>query len=136
MDKHETIRKIFSQTRTIAVVGLSNKTDRPANSVPAYLQQAGFRIIPVNPNLEQALGEPAFPDLSSIGEPIDVVQIFRRPEDIPPVVDEAIKIGAKAIWMQLGIVHEEAAARARAAGLDVIMDACMKVEHGRLTREA
>ncbi len=131
MNKQETIHKILNSAKTIAVVGLSSKPDRPAHTVPAYLQQAGFRIIPVNPFLDQALGEKAFSDLSSIEEPIDVVQIFRRPEDIPPVVDEAIKVGAKAVWMQLGISHEAAAEKARAAGLDVVMDACMKVEHGK-----
>jgi predicted CoA-binding protein len=132
MNQKGTIRKILEGTRTIAVVGLSSKDVRPCYCVPAYLQSVGYRIIPVNPNLDQALGENAYPDLSSIGEPVDLVQIFRRTEEIPAIVDEAIEIGAKGIWMQLGLVHEEAAKRAREAGLEVVMDACMMVEHRQL----
>jgi predicted CoA-binding protein len=100
--------------------------------VPAYLQRQGYRIIPVNPYLEEALGERAYPDLLAIPDPVDVVDIFRRPEHIPAVVDQAIRIGARAIWMQLGIVNQEAAKAARQAGLDVVMDACMLAEHKRL----
>ena len=129
MDQGESIRRLIRHSKTIAVVGLSSKEQRAGYYVPAYLQEAGYRIIPVNPNLDQALGEKAYPDLSSIQEPIDLVQIFRRAEEIPAVVNEAIEIGAKGIWMQLGIVHEEAAKSARDAGLEVVMDACMMVEH-------
>jgi hypothetical protein len=123
---------ILERAQTIAVVGLSSRPERPANSVPAYMQRKGYRIIPVNPTLEQALGEVAYPDLLSVPEPVDVVQIFRRSEDVPPVVEQAIQMGAKAIWMQEGIIHEAAADRARRAGLAVVMDACMRVAHQRL----
>lgn len=135
MDQQETIHRLLKDTRTIAVVGFSSKADRPGYYVPAYLQNAGYRIIPVNPKIESALGEQAYPNLSSIEEPVDLVQIFRRPQEVPPVVDEAIQIGAKAIWMQLGIAHEEAAQEARLRGLDVVMDACMKMEHRRRVAE-
>ncbi len=126
------MQRILAHAHTIAVVGLSSRSDRPAQSVPAYLQRHGYRIIPVNPNLEEALGERAYPDLLSVPEPVDVVQIFRRSEDVPPVVEQAIQIGAKAVWMQEGIINEDAADRARRAGLDVVMDACMRVAHQRL----
>jgi predicted CoA-binding protein len=132
MDARRTvIQKILKTTRTIAVVGLSADPTKPGYTVPAYLQRVGFRIIPVNPNLERALGEQAYPDLRSIPHAIDGVVIFRRPEFILPIVEEAIEIGARFVWMQLGIVNEEAARLARDAGLDVVMDACMKVEHQR-----
>jgi predicted CoA-binding protein len=132
MDQGETIRRLLMNTKTIAVVGLSSKEQRAGYYVPAYLQGAGYRILPVNPNIDQALGEKAYPHLSSIGEPVDLVQIFRRAEEIPAIVDEAIQSGAKGIWMQLGLIHEEAAKRARVAGLEVVMDACMMVEHQQL----
>jgi predicted CoA-binding protein len=96
------------------------------------LQEQGYRIIPVNPTADEILGEKSYPDLESISEKIDVVQVFRKPEDVPPVVDSAIKVGAKVVWMQEGIVHEEAAQKAREAGLQVVMDACMRVTHRRL----
>jgi predicted CoA-binding protein len=128
--------KIYETTKNIAVVGLSTRADRPAHSVPAYLQGQGFRIIPVNPAIDEILGEKAYPDLISIPDPVDVVLIFRRSEDVPPVVEQAIAIGAKTVWMQLGIVNEAAAASARSAGLDVVMDTCMRVEHRRLFAEA
>ena len=96
------------------------------------MHEAGYRIIPVNPYLEEALGEKAYPDLLSIPEPVDMVVIFRRSEDVPPVVDEAIEIGAKVVWMQLGIINEEAAIKARAAGLQVVMNSCIKIDHQRL----
>jgi hypothetical protein len=98
------------------------------------MQAAGYRIVPVNPNLDEALGEKAYPDLLSIPEPVDVVVIFRRSEDVPPVVEQAIQIGAKVVWMQLGIINEAAAERARAAGLEVVMDSCIKIDHQRLIR--
>jgi hypothetical protein len=128
----EQMRQILESAKTIAVVGLSSRPERPAHSVPAYLQRKGYRIIPVNPTLEQALGERAYPDLVSMPETVDVVEIFRRSEDVLPVVEQAIEIGARAIWMQEGIVNEEAADRARRAGLVVVMDACMRVAHQRL----
>jgi predicted CoA-binding protein len=126
------LRSILTYARTIAVVGLSSRPERPAHTVPAYLQRHGYRIIPVNPSLDEALGERAWPDLLSVPEPVDVVQIFRRSEDVPPVVEQAIQIGAKAVWMQEGIVNEEAADLARRAGLDVVMHTCMRVAHQRL----
>ncbi len=126
------IKTILEQVKTIAVVGLSRRESRPGYYVPAYMHAAGYRIIPVNPYLEEALGEKAYPDLLSIPEPVDMVVIFRRSEDVPPVVDDAIEIGAKVVWMQLGIINEEAAAKARAAGLQVVMNSCIKIDHQRL----
>ncbi len=124
------IKQLLSTAKTIAVVGLSNKPDRASYGVAEYMQRAGYRIIPVNPVLkEPVLGEQPVASLSDIKEPIDIVDIFRRAEDVPPVVEEAIAVGAKAIWMQLGIVNQEAAAAAEAAGLEVVMDKCIKVEH-------
>ncbi len=119
----------------IAVVGLSSDPERPSLSVAAYLQDHGYRIIPVNPNETEVLSEKAYPTLISIGEPVEVVQIFRRPEHIPDIVDDAIRIGAKAIWMQSGISHDSAAARATAAGLVVVTDRCMRTEHRKLTAD-
>ena len=117
--------RILRNAKTIAVVGMSTQPERPSHSVPAYLQAHGYRIIPVNPSLDQALGEQAYPDLLSVPEPVDVVDIFRRSEDVQPIVEQAIRVGAKVIWMQEGIVNEEAADLARRAGLEVVMDACM-----------
>lgn len=123
------MKKIMKNTQTIAVVGLSSRPTRAGYYVPAYLQQNGYRIIPVNPSIADALGEKAYAHLSDIPEPIDLVLIFQRSENVPPFVDEAIQIGAKAVWMQLGIAHPVAAANAEAAGLDVVQNACMMVEH-------
>ena len=123
------LREILVKTKTIAVVGLSDKPDRPGHRIPAYLQSQGYRIIPVNPMLSEVLGEKAYPSLREIPVPVDVVEIFRRAEDVPPVVEEAIAIGAKIVWMQLGIVNEEAASRAESAGLGVVMDTCMGATH-------
>ena len=126
------IKTILEQVKVLAVVGLSRRESRPGYYVPAYMHAAGYRIIPVNPYLEEALGEKAYPDLVSIPEPVDMVVIFRRSEDVPPVVDDAIEIGAKVVWMQLGIINEEAAAKARAAGLQVVMNSCIKIDHQQL----
>ena len=123
--------KVMREARTIAVVGFSSRQSRAGYYVPAYLQQQGYRIIPVNPYIEEGLGEKAYPDLKSVPEPVDLVLLFQRSENVPPFVDEAIETGAKAVWMQLGIANQEAAARARAAGLDVVQNACMLVEHRR-----
>ncbi len=109
-------------SRTIAVVGLSDNPDRPSYGVSRYMQAQGYRIIPVNPTIEEALGEKSYTDLKSVPEPIDMVDIFRRSELVGPVVDEAIAVGAKYIWMQDGVINEEAAARAEAAGIPVIMN--------------
>ncbi|MFM8319781.1 MAG: CoA-binding protein [Chloroflexota bacterium] len=129
MNRTESMQRIFSYTRTIAVVGYSNRPERAGHYVPAYLQQQGYRIIPVNPTLEEGLGEPAYPDLLAVPEAVDLVLLFRRSEDVPPAVEQAVQIGAKAVWMQSGIINEAAAQHAHAAGLDVVMDACMMVEH-------
>ena len=126
------LRRILDDTHTIAVVGLSGKADRPAHQVPAYLKQRGYRIVPVNPTLGEALGEQAYPELRAIPDPVDAVLIFVRSEAVPPVVEQAIEIGARTIWMQEGIVNLEAAERARAAGLRVIMDRCMRATWERL----
>jgi uncharacterized protein len=126
---YEALREILAENKAIAVVGLSPKPDRPSNTVPAYLQEQGYRIIPVNPKIAEALGEKAYPSLREIPVPVDIVQIFRRSEDVPPVVEDAIAIGAKVVWMQEGIVNQAAADRAEAAGLKVVMDMCMRVIH-------
>jgi predicted CoA-binding protein len=125
------IEKLLAETKTIAVVGFSSRKSRAGFYVPDYLQQQGYRIIPVNPYLTEGLGQKAYPDLASVPEPVDLVLLFQRSENVPPFVDEAIEIGARAVWMQLGIANETAAAKARAAGLDVVQNACMLVEHRR-----
>lgn len=126
------MRKILTSVKTIAVVGLSNKPDRPSYEVAGYLKEAGYRIVPVNPTIKEALGEKAYPSLRDVPGKIDVVQIFRRPEEVPPVVDDAIAIGAKVVWMQPGAENEQAAAKARVAGLIVVVGACMMVAHRNL----
>jgi predicted CoA-binding protein len=131
-----TEEKILSTFRTVAVVGLSPKPDRPSNRVAKYLKEQGYRVIPVNTYAKEILGETCYSDLSSIPEPVDVVDIFRRPEAVPPIVEEAIEIGAKAVWMQEGVINEEAAARAKEAGLLVVMDRCMLKEHGKLQKSS
>ena len=128
----KTVRDILEKSKIIAVVGLSPKPERDSHEVAKYLQDQGYRIVPVNPRADNILGEKSYPDLASIPEKVDVVDIFRRSDDVPPVVDQAIDIGAKAVWMQLGIVNEDAAAKAREAGLGVVMDRCMLVEHRNL----
>lgn len=126
---NESMNKLMRESKTIAVVGLSSRTHRAGYYVPAYLQQQGYRIIPVNPYLDEALGERAYAELTAVPEEIDLVLIFQRSENVPPFVDQAIEIGAKGVWMQLGIANETAAGKARAAGLDVVQNACMLVEH-------
>ena len=127
--------KILKEYRNVAVVGLSPKSDRPSYRVASYLDQHGYRIIPVSPNAQQILGKTSYPNLSSIPETVEVVDIFRRADKVMPVIEEAIKVGAKAVWMQEGIINEEAAARARDAGLLVVMDKCMLKEHSRLRQK-
>ncbi len=122
------IEKILTRYRTVAIVGASPNPERPSHRVADFLKKEGFRVIPVTPNADEVVGEKAFPDLASIPVPVDVVDIFRRPEEVMPIVEQAIAIGAKAVWMQEGIVNEEAAAKARKAGLTVVMDHCMKKE--------
>jgi predicted CoA-binding protein len=123
---------ILRSARTIAVVGLSNKRFRPSYGVAEYMKRAGYRIIPVNPGQPEIMGETCYPDLDSIPEPIDIVDIFRRSEFVPEIVEAAIRKGAKALWMQEGVIHEEAARRAEEAGIAVIMDRCLLKDHRRL----
>jgi predicted CoA-binding protein len=127
--------EILNSSRVVAVVGLSSKPDQPSYKVAGYLKEQGYKIIPVNPAKKEILGGPCYPDLASIPESVDVVDIFRRSEEVPPIVEEAIRIGAKAVWMQEGVINEEAATRAREAGLMVVMDKCMRKEHRKLKRK-
>jgi predicted CoA-binding protein len=127
--------KILEAYRTVAVVGLSPDVERPSFRVASYLQEHGYKIIPVNPNFNEILGETSYPDLASIAEPVDVIDIFRRAEETPAIVEEAIAKGAKAVWMQEGVVNRTAASRARKAGLMVVMDRCMRKEHLKMQRE-
>ena len=127
-----TLRRILTENKRVAIVGLSADWSRPSNFVGKYLLEHGFEVIPVNPKYDEILGQKSYPDLASIPTPVDIVDIFQRPERVPPFVDAAIDIGARVVWMQLGIVHEEAAEKARKAGLDVVMDRCIKIEYARL----
>jgi len=126
------LRRLLQSARTIAVVGASSRPERPSNSVSRYLMAQGYQVFPVNPGETEILGLPCYPDLKSLPAPVDVVDIFRRSEHVPAVVDEAIEIDANAVWMQLGVMHAEAAARAQAAGLAVVMNRCVAIEHQRL----
>lgn len=141
METDHVIDRILAM-HTIAVVGLSKDPSKPSHDVASYLQDHGYRIVPINPTLEEVLGEKAYPSLLNVPDnlkhEIDVVDIFRRPEDVPPIVEEAIKLHGtlgrpKAVWMQLGIMNESSARQAGAAGLLVVMDRCMKIEHARRT---
>ncbi len=123
------VRRVFQTARTIAIVGLSDKPERDSFRVARYLQAHGYRIIPVNPNLAEVLGERAYASLRDVPEPVDIVDVFRRPDAVPGLVEDAIAIGAKAVWMQEGIAHNAAADRARAAGLQVVMSKCIMKEH-------
>jgi predicted CoA-binding protein len=123
--------KILMSARTIAVVGLSPDPRRPSHGVARYLQRAGYRIIPVNPNVDEVLGEPAYPTLRRVPQRVDVVDVFRRSEFVGSIVDDAIAIKASAVWLQDGVVDEDAATRARASGLDVVMDDCMMRRHAQ-----
>ena len=132
MSDSASIANLLRTAHTIAVVGLSEKRWRPSHGVSEYMQQAGYRIIPVNPALSEVLGEKCYPDVAAVPEAIDIVDIFRRSEFVPEIVEAAIRVGAKAVWMQEGVVHERAAARAREAGLTVVMDRCLLKEHRKL----
>ena len=134
-----TLRRILGTAKTLAIVGLSPQWHRPSFFAAKYMQGHGYRIVPVNPTAKEILGEPCYPSvtaaaeaLAAQGQKIDLVDCFRRSEDIPPIADEAITIGARCLWMQIGIIDEAAAAKARAAGLDVVMNRCVKIEHARL----
>jgi uncharacterized protein len=132
MERDSVLKEILLSAKTIASVGVSSNPNKESYRIAAYLKAQGYRLIPVNPTVSEIMGEKSYPDLQSIPEKIDVVQVFRRPEDVPPVVDDAIKAGAKVVWMQEGIVNEEAAEKARNAGLQVVMDTCMRVAHRSL----
>lgn len=127
------MKDILEQTKTIAVVGLSPKPERDSHDIAKYLKAQGYRIVPVNPMTDEVFGEKSYPDLHAIPESVDVVQIFRKPQDVPPIVEAAIAIGARVVWMQEGIIHEEAAQQARLAGLRVVMDRCLRGTHKELT---
>ena len=126
------LRRILNDYKRVAMVGLSDDWSRPSNFAAKYLLDHGFEVIPVNPKYPEILGQKCYADLCDIPEPADIVDLFQRTERIPPFVDQAIEIGAKVVWMQLGIIHEAAAHKARDAGLEVVMDRCMKIEYARL----
>jgi uncharacterized protein len=128
----EEIIEILRPPKTIAVVGISDKPERESYAVAEYIQDQSYRVVPVNPMVERVLDRPCYPSLRDIPEQIDIVDIFRRPDAVPEIVDQAIEIGAKVVWMQLGVVHEAAAEKAQQAGVKVIMDRCIKREHLRL----
>lgn len=130
----ETVREILRGARTVAVVGISHKEERDSHRVAKYLMEQGYRVIPVNPGYKEVLGEKCYPDLLSVPEHIDVVDIFRNIDAIPAIVDEAIRVKAGHVWMQLGLAHDEAAEKTRCAGMGVVMNRCMKIEHSRLMR--
>jgi predicted CoA-binding protein len=132
MNDINTLRRILIENKRVAIVGLSDDWSRPSNFVGKYLLEHGFEVIPVNPKYDEILGQKCYADLKDIPTPVDIVDLFQRSERIPPFVDDAIKIGAKVVWMQLGIVNEEAAQTARDAGLEVVMDRCVKIEYARL----
>jgi predicted CoA-binding protein len=131
LNTSDDIGRLLGRVKTIAVVGLSNDPMRPSHGVSFYMQQQGYRIIPVNPTISEALGERSYPDLASVPEQIDLVNVFRRPEHVPAIVNEAIRLKIPAIWLQEGVVHSEAARQAREAGLSVVMDRCILKEHRR-----
>jgi len=134
MDDINTLRRLLRENHVIAVVGLSGDWFRPSYFAAKYLQEHGYRIVPVNPRYagRSILGERCYADLREIADKVDVVDVFRKTGDVPPIAEDAIAIGAKVLWQQIGVKHEAAAARARSAGLQTVMDRCMKIEHGRL----
>ncbi|HJW03788.1 MAG TPA: CoA-binding protein [Azospira sp.] len=132
MSDISTLRRVLKECSTIAVVGLSADWNRPSYFAAKYMQQRGYRIIPVNPKYPEILGEKCYPDLQSIPEPVDMVDVFRKPQDCAPIAREAVAIGAKVLWLQLGVVNEEARQIAEAAGLTVVEDRCVKIEYARL----
>ena len=127
-----TLRRILNDNKKVAVVGLSANWSRPSFFAAKYMLEHGFEVIPVNPNYSEILGQTCYPDLASIPGSVDIVDLFQKVERIEPLVDQAIEIGTKVVWMQLGIVHEKAAEKARAAGLEVVMDRCIKIKYAKL----
>lgn len=134
IDDEKIVETILRKARTIAVVGASPKPWRDSGTIASFLAAKGYTVIPVNPAYEEVFGMKCFPDLKSIGAPVDIVDVFRNPDDVLPIIDEAIATGAKTVWMQLGVVNEEAARKAEQAGLQVIMDRCIAVDYRRLVR--
>ena len=132
MDDINTLRRILRETKVIAVVGLSADWFRPSYFAAKYMQEHGYRVIPVNPKYPEILGQKCYPSLRDIHQPVDMVDVFRKTADVMPIADDAIAIGAKVLWQQLGVRNEAAAAKARAAGLETVMNRCVKIEHGRL----
>jgi predicted CoA-binding protein len=132
MDDINTLRRILGTYRVLAVVGLSADWYRPSYFAAKYMQEHGYRVIPVNPKYAEILGEKCYPSLKAIPEKVEIVDVFRKTADVPPVAEEAIAIGARVLWQQLGVRNEAAAGRARAAGLETVMDRCVKIEHARL----
>ncbi|HTQ77740.1 MAG TPA: CoA-binding protein [Burkholderiales bacterium] len=132
MDDINTLRRILRQSRVIAVVGLSANWHRPSNFAAKYMIEHGYRVIPVNPQYNEVLGQKCYASLRDIPEKVDMVDVFRKTEDVMPIAEDAIAIGARVLWQQLGVRNEAAAERARAAGLETVMDRCVKIEHGRL----
>jgi predicted CoA-binding protein len=126
------LRRILKDNHTIAVVGLSADWYRPSYFAAKYMQEHGFRVIPVNPKYDEILGEKCYPDLKSIPDKVDIVDVFRKPQDCVPIAQDAVAIGAKVLWLQIGVINEEAARIAEAGGLDVVMDRCVKIEYARL----
>lgn len=126
------LRRLLQETRRIAVVGLSANPNRPSHSVASYMIAHGYEIVPVNPACDEVLGQKCYARLTDIPGPVDMVDVFRKPEEVLPLVDDAIAIGARSLWLQLGVINPEAAQRAAAAGLEVVMDHCVKIEHARL----
>lgn len=126
------LRRVLSEDRVIAVVGLSANWNRPSFFAAKYMQERGYRIIPVNPAYQEVLGERCYPSLRAIDEKVDMVDVFRKPTEVMPVVEDAIAIGARTLWLQLGVINHEAVGRAQAAGMRVVMDHCVKIEFGRL----
>ncbi len=132
IDDIPTLRRILRDYRTVAIVGLSAEWHRPSNFVAKYLQQHGYRVIPVNPRYTEVLGERCYASLTDIAEPVDMVDVFRRTEDVLPIAQAAVRIGAKCLWQQIGVMNRDADALASAAGLDSVIDRCVKIEHARL----
>ncbi|WP_341644147.1 CoA-binding protein [Thauera sp. SDU_THAU2] len=132
MSDIQTLRRVLHESRTIAVVGLSADWFRPSYFAAKYMQAHGYRIIPVNPKYPEILGEKSYPDLASIPDKVDIVDVFRKPADAVAVAEQAIAIGARTLWLQIGVINEEARRKAEAAGLTVIMDRCVKIEYARL----
>ena len=132
MDDINTLRRILRECRVLAIVGLSASWHRPSYFAAKYMMEHGYRIIPVNPQYPEVLGQKCYPSLKAIPEKVDLVDVFRKTSDVPPIAEDAIAIGAKVLWQQIGVKNEEAAEKARAAGLDTVMDRCVKIEHARL----